>query len=226
MPESTAMRGLGALAAISVLAVAVKRCRHQLLEKVTENPSTRERGTTGKQEARYHHHHVHGRDKNQQVKKQANQPHHNRTSRKTRKKRRGRQKQDQQQKQHATVDGSSFAFRPIGYIQSCFPGCRGAPRQGALAPLTRARLVLSPEIQPCSLEGIEHWSHVWLTFVFHRNRRSGRRGGSNGLPAGVKFKIQPPKHDKKVHKPSVRLSVCPSVRSPANLCVRPADQCV
>lgn len=61
-----------------------------------------------------------------------------------------------------------FVFRPIGHIQSCFPACRGTPRQGILAPQTRATLVLTRDIHSCSLEGIKEWSHIWITFVFHK----------------------------------------------------------
>ena len=92
--------------------------------------------------------------------------------------------------------GEHFVFYPIGHIKSCFPNCRGTPRQGALAPLTRAKLVLTPEVQQCALEGLKEWSHVWITFVFHKNRASGKVSSTGRR--SIKYKIEPPKHTKKV----------------------------
>ncbi len=60
----------------------------------------------------------------------------------------------------------------------------GSPRQGALAGPVRGRLRVSSGTgnnEHMALEGLEGFSHVWLIFVFHRNR------------GGVRNKVQPPK---------------------------------
>ncbi len=113
-----------------------------------------------------------------------------------------KQKQKQQGQGDNTPKASSssaaapvFTFRPIGFIRSSFPGCRGVPRQGALAPLTRATLELCRDIQPCALDGLEQWSHLWVSFVFHRNRTSGKASSTG---QHMKFKIAPPKYTSKV----------------------------
>jgi tRNA (adenine37-N6)-methyltransferase len=58
----------------------------------------------------------------------------------------------------------------IGTVQSCYPDKFGTPRQPGLAPSSRAFLKLNPEVQPeLSLEGVEHFSHLWVIFEFHKN---------------------------------------------------------
>ena len=56
---------------------------------------------------------------------------------------------------------------PIGTVESPLRSKRGAPRQGALAPSVRARVRLSPALDPAALEGLAHYSHVWLLYLFH-----------------------------------------------------------
>eukprot|EP00310_Coccolithus_braarudii_P007262 CAMPEP_0183375300 /NCGR_PEP_ID=MMETSP0164_2-20130417/116938_1 /TAXON_ID=221442 /ORGANISM="Coccolithus pelagicus ssp braarudi, Strain PLY182g" /LENGTH=154 /DNA_ID=CAMNT_0025552447 /DNA_START=199 /DNA_END=659 /DNA_ORIENTATION=+ len=78
-------------------------------------------------------------------------------------------------------------MRPIGHIQSMFPAKFGTPRQGSLAPSTRARLQLeaanlgglSPQH---ALDGIAAYSHVWLVWAFHLNEHVATRP-----------KVQPPR---------------------------------
>eukprot|EP01052_Picozoa_sp_SAG31_P000087 SAG31_NODE_3_length_45830_cov_42.279701_14_plen_163_part_00 len=113
---------------------------------------------------------------------------------------------------HVSSAGSfAFSFEPIGYIESCFSRLRAIPRQGALAPATRANLVLAPGLQSCTVEGLEQFSHVWITFVFHDNtvatnkarptidRGRAGTGQGNGFAAGdYRAKIMPPKYGHKV----------------------------
>ena len=112
------------------------------------------------------------------------------------KRRRAKKQKRKQQPRSRRDDSEAFHFIPIGHVRSCFPGCRGVPRQGALAPLTRAQLVLTPEVQPCALDGINEWSHIWITFVFHKNRKTGKTSSTGRR--SIKYKIEPPKHTKKV----------------------------
>ncbi|RDB42971.1 tRNA (N6-threonylcarbamoyladenosine(37)-N6)-methyltransferase TrmO [Halomonas sp. DQ26W] len=59
-------------------------------------------------------------------------------------------------------------MQPIGHIVSDFPDKFGIPRQPGLAPAASANLVLShPFDDPLSVRGLEDFSHLWLTFLFH-----------------------------------------------------------
>jgi tRNA (Thr-GGU) A37 N-methylase len=51
---------------------------------------------------------------------------------------------------------------------------RGVPRQGLLAPSTRATVVLYSNVSAEALDGLAPFSHVWLVFVFSRNTNSER----------------------------------------------------
>jgi tRNA (adenine37-N6)-methyltransferase len=62
-----------------------------------------------------------------------------------------------------------FFVQPIGHIESCYRQCVGTPRQGMLVPSSRASLVLTTNMSPESLDGLDEFSHVWLTFKFHLN---------------------------------------------------------
>lgn len=66
-----------------------------------------------------------------------------------------------------TADG--FYVQPIGEISSCYRQCIGTPRQGLLAPASRAAITLNTLISPEALVGLEEFSHVWITFKFHLN---------------------------------------------------------
>ncbi|MBB3140989.1 tRNA (N6-threonylcarbamoyladenosine(37)-N6)-methyltransferase TrmO [Halomonas organivorans] len=62
----------------------------------------------------------------------------------------------------------AFALTPVGHIESDYPDKFGIPRQPGLADAARARLVLlSPFDDPLAVRGLEAFSHLWLTFVFH-----------------------------------------------------------
>ncbi len=62
----------------------------------------------------------------------------------------------------------TFALTPIGRIESDYPDKFGIPRQPGLADAARARLVLTPPYDdPLAVRGLEAFSHLWVTFVFH-----------------------------------------------------------
>lgn len=64
----------------------------------------------------------------------------------------------------------TFNFRPIGRIATPFPDKFGIPRQPNLAPHAIGELRLLPPFdRPESVRGLEAFSHLWLTFVFHEN---------------------------------------------------------
>ena len=84
----------------------------------------------------------------------------------------------------APASGAGLTMVPIGHIESCFVNRNGTPRQPGLAPAARSRLRLRWGTAPAhTLEGLEEFSHVWLLFVFHRNRGD----------EVVKAKVHPPR---------------------------------
>lgn len=102
-----------------------------------------------------------------------------------------------------------FVFNPIGFMESPLRK-NGSPRQGALAGNVRGRLTVSSGTgnnEFMALDGLESFSHVWLVFVFHRNRGAEK----------LRNKVQPPKvADKKglfatrtPHRPNpIGLTLC------------------
>jgi tRNA-Thr(GGU) m(6)t(6)A37 methyltransferase TsaA len=66
------------------------------------------------------------------------------------------------------------SFDTIGIIHSPFREKFGVPRQPALAPAARARLqLLPPYDHPDCVRGLEAFSHVWISFVFHQTAERG-----------------------------------------------------
>ena len=80
--------------------------------------------------------------------------------------------------------GDSFAMRPIGFMRSPLAK-NGSPRQGNLGQVRGVMTVSSGtgNNEEHALEGLDGFSHVWLVFVFHKNR-----GGEL-----LRNKIRPPK---------------------------------
>lgn len=66
-----------------------------------------------------------------------------------------------------------FSMSPIGYIESDYPDKFGVPRQPGLAPAANAQLVLcSPYNDPLTVRGLETFSHLWISFMFHQSPTS------------------------------------------------------
>lgn len=66
------------------------------------------------------------------------------------------------------TNSESLSLDPIGYVHSDFIDPFGIPRQPGLASAARANLVLRPPYNdPLSVRGLEDFSHLWLTFIFH-----------------------------------------------------------
>lgn len=86
--------------------------------------------------------------------------------------RRGRTRVEQEMRNLADIQlntSEGFFVQPIATIESCYRQCVGTPRQGMLVPASRARAVLVSSMSPEALDGLEQFSHVWLTFKFHMN---------------------------------------------------------
>ena len=64
-----------------------------------------------------------------------------------------------------------FSFTPIGYLATPFPDKFGIPRQPRLATQATGELkLLAPFDRAEAVRGLEAFSHVWLTFVFHHTQ--------------------------------------------------------
>ena len=67
-------------------------------------------------------------------------------------------------------DSEHFSLTPIGHVVSDYPDKFGIPRQPGLAPAANAQLVLAkPYNDPLAVRGLEAFSHLWLTFIFHHS---------------------------------------------------------
>lgn len=77
----------------------------------------------------------------------------------------------------------TYTIDPIGIIHTCFPEKFGIPRQPLLAPSAKGILELhAPYNDPDCVAGLEHVSHLWLSFVFHQH-----------VDKGWKPKVRPPR---------------------------------
>ncbi|POM74043.1 Hypothetical protein PHPALM_9045 [Phytophthora palmivora] len=96
------------------------------------------------------------------------------------------------------LDTSKGCFvQPVGIIHSCFKVCLGTPRQGSLAPSTRAKITFQRSISPDTLVGLEDFSHAWIVFVFHQNTNGKNTRAHEGLRSDshrhtFRAKISPP----------------------------------
>lgn len=61
-----------------------------------------------------------------------------------------------------------FSVEPIGVLHSCFKDKFGVPRQPGLIRVADARLELFASYNRAeAFSGLEGFSHIWVTFVFH-----------------------------------------------------------
>lgn len=71
---------------------------------------------------------------------------------------------------HNGPESESFTLAPIGYVESDYPDKFGIPRQPGLAPAADARLILVPPYNdPLTVRGLDDFSHLWVTFIFHQS---------------------------------------------------------
>lgn len=71
------------------------------------------------------------------------------------------------------VPMTTFTFKPIGTIHSCFPEKFGIPRQPGLVPDATAVLEIHRPYQNHeAFRNLELFSHIWILFVFHRCLRT------------------------------------------------------
>lgn len=66
---------------------------------------------------------------------------------------------------------TEFRFNAIGIVHSCFKEKFGVPRQPGLVPSASASIeMLEPFNNAEAFVGLDQCSHIWLQFVFHKNR--------------------------------------------------------
>ncbi|KAK8807175.1 hypothetical protein WA158_003934 [Blastocystis sp. Blastoise] len=66
-------------------------------------------------------------------------------------------------------EGGGYTFDPIGYVESCYIHCQGAPRQPGITPLAKGRIQISNSVSPTAFDDLTTFSHIWVIFVFHLN---------------------------------------------------------
>lgn len=67
---------------------------------------------------------------------------------------------------------TQYTFNQIGIIHSCYKEKFGIPRQPGQVTAAKASLeLLPPYDREEALEGLEGFSHIWITFVFHQAQR-------------------------------------------------------
>jgi tRNA (adenine37-N6)-methyltransferase len=87
-------------------------------------------------------------------------------------------------------DGGNLRVHPIGVVRSVYRLCVGTPRQGMLAPHARARIELhnlnddrTGVAAAASVDGLQHYSHIWIVFIFHLNTVGKRKHSKISPPA-------------------------------------------
>ena len=68
---------------------------------------------------------------------------------------------------------TTFSFNPIGTINSCYKEKFGIPRQPNLVPAAEAQLLLNQEFSEQSVRGLDGFSHIWISFIFHATQAQG-----------------------------------------------------
>ncbi|KAI1887476.1 hypothetical protein AGOR_G00190710 [Albula goreensis] len=74
--------------------------------------------------------------------------------------------------QNLSLEQGNIQTVPIGYISSCFPAKNGTPRQPTVCGQSRATLKIEQAVfnnPQHALIGLDHYSHVWVIFLFHKN---------------------------------------------------------
>ncbi len=76
-----------------------------------------------------------------------------------------------------------FSVEPVGVIHSCFKDKFGVPRQPGLVSVARGWLeMFAPYNRAEAFAGLEGFSHIWITFVFH-----------HCLDQGARLSVRPPR---------------------------------
>lgn len=88
----------------------------------------------------------------------------------------------------------TYSLSPIGIVHSCFKEKFAIPRQPQLAPAAKGWIELSPPYNsPQAVAGLEKVSHIWLTFIFHKNIPAERNCSEQGLTNEKHIRVRPPR---------------------------------
>jgi tRNA-Thr(GGU) m(6)t(6)A37 methyltransferase TsaA len=69
---------------------------------------------------------------------------------------------------------STFEFRSIGIMTTPFKQKFGIPRQSQSISTATGTIQFSPDINPTNAcRGLEAFSHLWISFIFHENIQGG-----------------------------------------------------
>ena len=78
----------------------------------------------------------------------------------------------------------------IGYHRAPLSQKFGAPRQPNLVALTSAVEMIAPYDTPAAFEGLETFSHIWVSWQFHHNYRHKDSRQAN---SGFRAQVRPPR---------------------------------
>jgi tRNA-Thr(GGU) m(6)t(6)A37 methyltransferase TsaA len=78
----------------------------------------------------------------------------------------------------------------IGYHRAPLSQKFGAPRQPNLVALTSAIEMLAPYDTPAAFEGLEAFSHIWISWQFHHNYRHKDNSKAN---SSFRAQVRPPR---------------------------------
>ncbi|GLP96691.1 tRNA (N6-threonylcarbamoyladenosine(37)-N6)-methyltransferase TrmO [Paraferrimonas sedimenticola] len=71
---------------------------------------------------------------------------------------------------------NSYSIEPIGVCRTPYAQKFAIPRQPGLVPAAQGIIEMAPGFDnPDLLRGLEQYSHIWLTFLFHQNLEQGWR---------------------------------------------------
>lgn len=65
------------------------------------------------------------------------------------------------------MQSENICFTPIGIVRSPFQEKFAIPRQSGLARIDAIVELLPPFAQPDAVSGLDQFSHIWITFIFH-----------------------------------------------------------
>lgn len=68
---------------------------------------------------------------------------------------------------------NEFSFSSIGIISSCFKEKFGIPRQPGLVKNALAELHLNQSFGEECVRGLDGFSHLWISFIFHKTLQQG-----------------------------------------------------
>jgi tRNA-Thr(GGU) m(6)t(6)A37 methyltransferase TsaA len=82
-----------------------------------------------------------------------------------------------------------ITLSPVGIISSCYKEKFGIPRQPNLVPAATAELILDEEFGEESVRGLEGFSHIWISFIFHETQEQGWKPMVRPPRLGGNFKV-------------------------------------